>query len=53
MGDIHPILHDAACLSLLNAKCGKQSWVKNVMNIFDWAGYILRSVGVIMSSGIC
>ena len=39
VGDIPPILRDAACLSLLNAKCGKQSWVKNVMNIFDWAGY--------------
>ena len=37
--DIPPILHDAACLSLLNAKCGKQSWVKNVVNVFDWAGY--------------
>ena len=42
MGNILPILRgdgDTVRLSLLNAKCGKQSWVKNVMNVFDWAGY--------------
>ena len=53
MSDIPPILRDAARPSLLNAKCGKQSWLKNV---FDWAvirQVFLKSVGVIMSSGIC